>query len=76
MKLPGWIVDNTTSVRADVAPYLEVSREASWALVVRAAALGAAQLAWNPRPEEARNFRDPLPRSSREALARLRRASR
>lgn len=72
VKLPGWIKDNETSVRADVAPYLGVPPEESFALVASAAALGAAQLAWDPLPDEARAFRDPLPRSTSEALARLR----
>ena len=72
MKLPGWVVDNQTSVRREVAPYVGVSPRDSWPLVVQAGSLGSAQLKWDPNPEEALAWRDPLPPSTVTALARLR----
>lgn len=71
-KLPGWVVDDVTSVREEMAPYVGASpaslwrhtedcaRDAMWA--VRASPLAARVLA----------YQDPLPASTLAALARLR----
>lgn len=71
-KLPGWVVDDVTSVREEVAPYVgatpaelwrhteDCARDAMWA--VRASGLAERVLA----------YEDPLPASTIAALARLR----
>lgn len=71
-KLPGWVVDDVTSVREEMAPYVGASpaelwrhtedcaRDAMWA--VRASGMPMRVLA----------SEDPLPESTLIALARLR----
>lgn len=76
MKLPGWVVDNRTAVSRDVERYRTVAPADSWPLVVEAGNLAVAQLGWDPDARGSLDWRDPLPRSTIEALARLRRANR
>jgi len=74
--LPGWIVSNRESVCREAAPYRDMSPD-------RRLALGAAAsrsamkvaLATSDRATVL-GYRDPLPKSSRRALERLRTRSR
>lgn len=74
-RLPGWVVDNDTSVREEVAPYRELGPAARWRLfrmcartamwATRASGMATRILAQT----------DPLPDSTVAALTRLRQAS-
>jgi hypothetical protein len=71
-KLPGWIVSDADSVRAEVAPYIGASRAELWRLTEDCAkdamwAVRASGMAERVLAEE-----DPLPASTLEAWARLR----
>lgn len=71
-ELPGWVVDDETSVAEEVAPYVGATAEELWRhtedcakdamWVVRASGMAARVLAQE----------DPLPESTIRALARLR----
>jgi hypothetical protein len=71
-KLPGWIVDNATSVREEVAPYVDLRIEERWRATQRCCRAAAAMLRFNRNPERALAYRDPLPESTLRELARLR----
>lgn len=72
-KLPGWVVDDESSVRAEVAEWVGLSAPARWRLA-RACARDAM---WAARASGMRqrilDQSDPLPESTVVALARLRR---
>jgi hypothetical protein len=70
-KLPGWIVDNATSVREEVAPYVDLRIEERWRATERCCRAAAAILRFNRNPERALAYRDPLPESTLRQLARL-----
>jgi hypothetical protein len=70
-KLPGWIVDNATSVREEVAPYVDLRIEERWRATRRCCRAAAAILRFNRDPERALAYRDPLPESTLRQLARL-----
>lgn len=70
--LPGWVVDNATSVAREAGPYVKLApneRAQFLAPLCRTAMLIALG-----RPDSARvlSFRDRLPASTEQALARLR----
>ncbi len=71
-KLPGWVVDDVTSVREEVAPYVNAPVEKLWRDTQDCAR--AAMWAARASGMEARvlAFEDPLPASTVAALARLR----
>lgn len=73
-RLPGWVIDNRTSVRDEVAPFAGASMQARWEATRRCARAARKILAFNPDPSRALEYRDPLPRGTIEALARLRAA--
>lgn len=72
-KLPGWVVDDAASVRAEVSEWVGLSPAQRWRLA-RACARDAM---WAARASGMRqrilDQVDPLPESSVAALARLRR---
>jgi hypothetical protein len=71
-KLPGWVVDDATSVREEAAPYRDLApaqRARHLAAVCRA---GARLLRARSDAAIVRDYRDPLPASTVRALARLR----
>jgi hypothetical protein len=72
-KLPGWITDEVTSVRGEMAAYMNETPEALW----RHTADCARDAMWAIRacdiPERALSSSDPVPESTRTALVRLRR---
>lgn len=73
-RLPGWVIDNQTSVREEVAPFVHASMSERWLATQRCARAARKMLAFHPDPGRALRYRDPLPQSSIDALARLRAA--
>jgi hypothetical protein len=71
-RLPGWVVDNATSIRAEVEPFRQMSMRERWDATIRCCAAASTMLRFNRRPERALEHRDPLPESSQRALRRLR----
>ena len=70
--LPGWVVDNETSIRREVAPFVSAS-DAERIEATRRCCRGAmARLRFHERTEEVLAWTDPIPPTSRAALARLR----
>ena len=72
-KLPAWVVDDATSVRAEVAEWAGLTVAERWRLARLCSrdAMWAARASGNA--ERILEYVDPLPPSSVEALARLRR---
>jgi hypothetical protein len=68
--LPGWVVDNDTSVRAEVARYRDMTPAELWQ-ETRRAIRGAWWAAQFGDMQAALNYQDPLPESSRAAIKRL-----
>ncbi len=71
-RLPGWVVDDDTSVREEVADYVGATPERLWALTRMCARSAVWALAFHEDPRAALEARDPLPPSTVAALARLR----
>jgi hypothetical protein len=71
-RLPGWVIDDATSVREEVAPYVGMSMNDRWAATRRCCAAAATLLRFNRDPRRALEYRDALPESTVEALRRLR----
>jgi hypothetical protein len=71
--LPGWVVDDVTSVRAEVAEWTRLSDAERWHLARLCArdAMWAARASGNR--ERILSHVDPLPSSTLRALERLRR---
>ncbi len=72
-KLPGWVVDDVTSVRAEVAEWIGTTEAERW----RLARLCARDTIWAVNASGHRDrilgHEDPLPESTVRALERLRR---
>lgn len=72
-KLPGWVIDDAASIRAEVAEWRQLSEAERWRLAV----LCSRDALWAIRAsgEAGRILErtDPLPSHTVEALARLRR---
>lgn len=75
-RLPGWVTSNEVSVWRETEQSRRQTPEERWADVV--AACDTLRLYWGipGYPERIKNAVDPLPASSRVALARLREAFR
>jgi hypothetical protein len=73
-RLPGWVVDNETSVNEEAAPYVGMTTAERWAATRRCCEAAAVMLRFSRNPEAGLAHRDALPASSVEVLARLRRA--
>jgi hypothetical protein len=71
-KLPGWVVDDVTSVREEVAHLRNTTPAERWELARRCARDALWALRLGDRAERALEYRDPLPESTVAALARLR----
>jgi len=71
-RLPGWIVDNATSVRREVADQIGTSMIERWEATRRACRAARAILRFHARAESVLANPDPLPASSLRALERLR----
>jgi hypothetical protein len=74
-RLPGWVVDDAASVRAEVAEWRDLTVAQRWRLAVLCArdAMWAARASGTPR--RMLDQVDPLPESTVVALARLRQTS-
>jgi len=72
VKLPGWVVDEVTSVRAEVAPYVDLSAEELWRITEGCASDAMWAVRASGMAERVLAQRDPLPQSTVRALARLR----
>ena len=70
-RLPGWIVDDATAVRREALPYRELSFEERARHTAMACRGAARQLAARADRERLLAYRDPLPESTVQALARL-----
>lgn len=75
-KLPGWVVDDATSVREEVAHLVETTPSERWRMVELCARDALWALRAGDRAEQALAYRDPLPPSTVAALSRLRRECR
>jgi hypothetical protein len=75
-KLPGWVVDDVTSVREEVAEWARTTPAERWQLARLCSrdAMWAARASGNP--QRILDHVDPLPESTVAALARLRRKGR
>ncbi len=71
-RLPGWIVDDATSVENESAPYRDLTPSERGALLASACRAAARILRSRPDSAEILAMRDPLPESSERALAALR----
>jgi hypothetical protein len=72
-KLPGWVVDDVTSVRAEVSEWVGLSRSELWRLAVLCSRDAMWAIRANADPQRILDTVDPLPATSIAALARLRR---
>lgn len=72
VSLPGWVVDNRTSVLREAAPYREMTPEQRLKLMSTLCDEAMKQLNAREDRDAVLRFREPLPQSSVEALARLR----
>ncbi len=72
VQLPGWVKDNRTSIREEVAPYSDLSPSERARLVGIACRTAMAQLHGRPDREAILRASDPIPTSSRQHLQRLR----
>ncbi len=72
-RLPGWVIDDVASVREEVAEWADLSPAERWRLAVACTrdAMWAARV--SGRRERILAHVDPLPASTVDALARLRR---
>lgn len=73
-RLPGWVVDNATSVRQEVAPYVDATAAERWAATRQCCRAALTVLRYHFDPSRALAFVDPVPESTHRALERLRRA--
>lgn len=74
-RLPGWVIDNETSVREEVAPYVDMSMAERWRATRRCCEAAIAMLRFHREPESILAHVDPLPESTLRVLARLRQGS-
>jgi hypothetical protein len=70
--LPRWTADERSAVEHEAAPYRRLSVEERARLTAMACRGAARQLRGRPDRERLLAYRDPLPESTTQALARLR----
>lgn len=73
-KLPGWVIDDESSVRAEVADWVNATAAERWDATRRCARAAARVLRFHADPARALEWVDPVPESTTLALARLRAA--
>ncbi len=71
-RLPGWVVDNTTSVRREAEPYVAMTPAERRAIAHQCCRSALEMLRRSPFAERALELVDPLPESTLTALAKLR----
>jgi len=71
--LPGWVVEDAASVEEEAAPYRDMAPSERAALMAAACRAAARLLRSRVDRERVLEHTDPLPESSVQALARLRR---
>jgi hypothetical protein len=71
--LPKWAKDNRTAVLEEAADYVGLTQEQRTEILQRVMRVAALQLAGRADRAALFEFRDPLPKSSIDLLARLRR---
>jgi hypothetical protein len=71
-KLPGWVTSNEESVRREAEPYRHMTPAQRLALGARASRSALAVVMQSPHRDVALTYRDPLPITSQQAMARLR----
>ncbi|HEX6241633.1 MAG TPA: hypothetical protein VFZ61_12085 [Polyangiales bacterium] len=72
MSLPGWVIDNASSLREEAAPYVALAASERARMLAAACRAGARLLRARPDAARVLDHVDPLPESSERALARLR----
>ena len=71
--LPKWVTENRTAVLEEAAPYRNLSSIEREEIIRKVMRVGARQLASRADRERLLAWSDPLPKSSVEAMERLRR---
>lgn len=71
-ELPGWVVDDETSVQREVAPYVGATPEELWRYTEGCAKDAMWAVRASGFPERVLAQEDPLPASTVRALSRLR----
>jgi len=71
-KLPGWVVDQRTSVLQEVDPYVGASSSERLAATRACCRAAMSLLRYHTDPARALAWIDPLPEESKATLARLR----
>jgi hypothetical protein len=71
-ELPGWVVDDVTSVRREVAEWRNLTVQQRWTLARQCARDAIWAIRAGGHPDRVLGHTDPLPESSVAALARLR----
>ena len=75
MRLPGWVTDDHSSIEREAAPYRGMTSAERMQFLAELCRGAAKQLSFRPDAARLLDYQDPLPESTRSALARLRRAS-
>lgn len=73
-RLPGWVVDNTTSVRREAEPYVTMTPAERRAVAHQCCRAALEMLRRSPFADRALDLVDPVPESTRVALAKLRKS--
>ena len=74
-KLPGWVIEDESSVREEVARYVSATPEELWRLTEDCSRDAMWAVRASPFPARVLSYEEPLPESTLRALARLRRAT-
>jgi hypothetical protein len=72
-ELPGWVVDDVASVRAEVAEWRDLTPAERWKLARQCARDAMWAVRVSGRATAILEHEDPVPQSTLDALARLRR---
>jgi hypothetical protein len=72
VRLPGWVIEDTESVRQEVSGLRDTTLTERWSMALACARDALWALAMSDRAERALAHQDPLPQSTIVALQRLR----
>lgn len=73
MKLPGWVVDDATSIEQEAKPYRGISHAERARIQADVCRAAAKQISFRANSAYLLDYQDPVPESTRQAFARLRR---